>query len=77
VAERTLSTSELKAHCSRIIDEVSGLRQTIVITKRGRPVAKLVPCDEGPRELFGFARGSITIHGDLLAPVDVEWEAVG
>lgn len=77
MAKRSLSTSELKAHCSRVVDEVSKRREPVVITKRGKPVARLVPWEEEPTDLFGFARGSITVHGDLLAPVDVDWEAAG
>jgi prevent-host-death family protein len=72
-----VSTSELKAHCSSIIESVARKRLPVVITKRGCPVARLVPV-EGEREsLFGFAKGCILIHGDIMAPVDATWEATG
>ena len=46
-----------------------------MITKRGRPIAKLVPADGERKSLFGFARGCITIRGDIVEPIDVEWDA--
>ena len=70
-----VSTSQLKAHCSEVVDRVATRRETIVVTRRGRAVAKLVPIDGMRPSLFGFARGAISVRGDLLAPLDVVWEA--
>jgi len=75
MTQSTISTSQLKTHCSNVIDEVARKRSAIVITKHGRPVARIVPMEEGTVPLFGFARGSVTILGDILEPVDVSWEA--
>ncbi|MBN2496690.1 MAG: type II toxin-antitoxin system Phd/YefM family antitoxin [Deltaproteobacteria bacterium] len=75
MAKTTVSTSELKANCSRILDGVARRRVPVVITKRGHPVAKLVPIDEEISSLFGFARGCITIQGDIVSPLEEEWEA--
>ncbi|MFQ5667416.1 MAG: type II toxin-antitoxin system Phd/YefM family antitoxin [Candidatus Binatia bacterium] len=72
----TISSSQLKAHCSQVIDEVVRARTQVIITKRGRPVAKLAPIEDKQRpSLFGFARGHITVHGDITGPIDVDWEA--
>ena len=72
----TISTSELKARCSKVVSSVAGNRTVVVITKHGRPIAKLVPLDEDePASLFGFAKGEITVHGDIIEPIDVVWEA--
>jgi prevent-host-death family protein len=74
--ERELSTSQLKAHCSEVVEGVASRRETVIVTRRGRPVAKIVPIDAGEqRALFGCARGVLTIRGDLIDPVDVAWEA--
>jgi len=74
--ERKISASDFKSHCSKVIEEVSQRRKPVVITKRGKPVAMLVPLDKEEREtLFGFARGCVKIHGDILEPIAVEWEA--
>lgn len=47
---RRVSVSELKTHCLRIVAEVAAKRREVVITKRGRRVARLVPLDEEPRD---------------------------
>jgi antitoxin (DNA-binding transcriptional repressor) of toxin-antitoxin stability system len=61
---------------SKLISDVARTRTTIVITKHGRPVARLVPLDDAePTSLFGFAKGGITIHGDIFEPLDVVWES--
>lgn len=46
-----------------------------MITKHGRPVSRLVPCHEQPETTLGADRNIIRIHGDIVAPPDVEWEA--
>jgi antitoxin (DNA-binding transcriptional repressor) of toxin-antitoxin stability system len=45
----------------------------IIITKRGKPVAKLVPLSEEPIDIFGRMAGTIRICGDIISPIDVEW----
>ena len=69
-----IPAGEFKARCLKLMDDVREQRQEIVITKRGRPVAKLVPIDEAPA-LFGAMRGSVTILGDIVAPTGESWEA--
>ena len=71
---RTMKASEFKARCLALMDEIAESGEEIVITKRGKPVAKLAPCESKPRTLFG-AGGEIVIHGDIIEPIDVEWEA--
>jgi prevent-host-death family protein len=76
MTKNTISASDFKAHCSEVIDRVSNGHGSIVITKRGKPVAKLVGVDDNEQKsLFGFAAGHVKVHGDIMAPIDVEWEA--
>ncbi len=72
---RRVPAARFKADCLRLMDEVARRRTPILITKRGKPVAKLVPADERPVDLFGWMAGSVTIKGNIIAPLDVEWEA--
>ena len=72
---RTIKASEFKAKCLKLMDEVAETRQEIVITKNGRPVSKLMPYSERPKTLFGIDRGKLEIIGDVVSPIDVEWEA--
>ena len=75
MSKQSVSTSELKVHCSKIIERVANGRGPVIITKRGRPVAQLIPITEDRPSLFGFAKGCITVNDDILAPIDVVWEA--
>ncbi len=73
-ARRTISAAEFKAHCLALLDEVSSTRETVVVTKRGKPVAKVVAVEEHahPRPL----RGSVRCQGDIVAPMDEPWDAL-
>ncbi len=74
---RTVAISELKAHCLRLVDEVARRRRELVITKRGKPIARVVPLDELPRDdALGRLRGTV-IGGDRVEDFDtgVVWEA--
>ncbi|MCH7930204.1 MAG: type II toxin-antitoxin system Phd/YefM family antitoxin [Proteobacteria bacterium] len=71
----TIKASEFKAKCLQLMDEVAETGQPLVITKNGRPVAQLGPVVSRPATLAGAHRGKITIVGDILAPVDADWEA--
>ena len=75
VGPRTIKASEFKATCLRLMDEVAENGGEIVITKNGRPTAKLVAYQEKPRTLFGIDRDKLEILGDVVAPVDIQWEA--
>ena len=46
-----------------------------MITTRGNPVAKLVPVEEETPSLFGRLKGTVTIHGDIISSIDVDWYA--
>ncbi len=49
--------------------------QEIVISKGGRPIARLVPYRAMPQGVFGIDKGEIEILGNIIEPLDVEWEA--
>ena len=72
---RTIKASEFKARCLKFMDEVAQSGEEIVITKRGRPVSRLVPYRQPAEHFFGTDRDLIRIHGDIVGPLDVEWEA--
>ncbi len=76
---KTMPAGEFKARCLRVMEEVKKYRTPVVITKKGRPVAKLVPPDEPATDVFGCLAGSARIVGDIEAPVLAAqtWRAVG
>jgi prevent-host-death family protein len=71
--------SEFMAKCLELIDLVEERRQSFVITKRGKPVARLVPVPRVPKDsIFGWLRGKGRIKGDITGPVLAgrTWEAL-
>ncbi len=72
---RTIKASEFKATCLKLMDEVAENGGEIIITKNGRPVSRLLPYRERAEAPFGRDRGKIHILGDIIEPIDVEWEA--
>ena len=71
-----IPAGEFKARCLKLMDEVQATQIPITVTKRGRPVARLVPIElaEVP-PLFGCLKGSVTASDDLIAPIDIDWDA--
>lgn len=70
--DKTIAAGEFKAKCLRLLDEVAERHVPLIITKRGKPVAKLVPIDDNPVEIYGCMKGSFRIVGDIVSPLD-EW----
>lgn len=73
VKAKTMTVTEFKAKCLRLVDELapSGL----VLTKRGRPVARVIPAESRDnRALIGALKGRITVRGDLFS-TGVKWHA--
>jgi prevent-host-death family protein len=65
---KTVPAGVFKTNCLSIMDEVKAKRETVVITKHGQPVAKLVPVNTGTDEIFGFFLGRGSITGDVVSP---------
>ncbi len=65
---KKMAAGAFKANCLAVMDEVQAKRETVVITKHGKPVAKLVPVGPQVDDIFGFLRGKITITGDIVSP---------
>ena len=65
---KKIGAGAFKANCLAIMDEVQAKRETVVITKRGKPVAKLVPIEAPSDDLFDSLRGKVIIVGDIVSP---------
>jgi prevent-host-death family protein len=70
---KTMAAGNFKAHCLAVMDEVKAKRKPVLITKRGKPVVKVVPVDDTTDDIFGFMRGKGTIAGDIVAPAIDDW----
>ena len=68
---KSISAGAFKTRCLALLDDVARTRQPLIVTKRGRPVAKVVPTERGTtRKLLG----SIKFHGNIIDPILGEWE---
>ena len=72
---RTMKASEFKAKCLKLMDEVAESGEEIIITKNGKPVARVALYRERTRSLFGIDKTRIQILGDIVAPMPAEWFA--
>jgi len=70
----SIGAGEFKAKCLQLLDEVADGREPLVITKFGKPVAKVVPMP--PKvTLRGALKGTVLFEGDIVSPLENEWEA--
>ena len=65
---KRIAAGAFKARCLAIMDEVRAKRQTVLITKRGRPIAKLVPADAASDQIYDFLKDKGTLVGDVVSP---------
>lgn len=72
--ERHIGAGEFKAKCLALLDEVATTHQAIVVTKRGKPIARLLPMGE---ETHVDLAGSIVREDDVLSPINVDWNVNG
>lgn len=69
----TIGAGEFKARCLQLMDDVAERHTEIVITKYGKPVAKLVPVEEEVPDSFGAMAGTVEYRGDIVAPDHESW----
>ena len=70
----SIGAGEFKAKCLQLLDEVAASRKPLVITKFGKPVARIVPMPPAVK-LRGALKGSVLYEGDIVSPLDNDWEA--
>ncbi|MGH7638443.1 MAG: type II toxin-antitoxin system Phd/YefM family antitoxin [Gemmatimonadaceae bacterium] len=71
---KKIAAAKFKEQCLAILDRLGP--EGVVVTKHGRPVARVLPVRESSAELIGALRDQVTIKGDLLS-TGVSWEADG
>lgn len=74
-----VSAAEFKAKCLKLMDEVQAGGEPVTVTKRGKPVVTVAAVELEPaaerKSLLGCMKGTVTIHGDIVGPIDPDWEA--
>lgn len=74
---KIMKASEFKAKCLAVMDEVAETGENVVVTKNGKPVVELVPHKKkAKRDLIGLFKNDLVIKGDIISPIDVEWDAM-
>lgn len=74
-ASYLIQAGKFKAQCLKLMDEVNEQHISFVITKHGKPIAKLIPMNDEPIDSFGCLKHTVNIQGDIIEPIHVEWEA--
>ena len=72
----TIKASEFKAKCLALMDEVARTGEPVLVTKNGKPVAELRPHRPRSKSVLGVWKDRLIVKGDIISPIDVEWEAL-
>jgi prevent-host-death family protein len=74
---KKIAAAAFKAKCLTLMEQVRSTKQPLLITKRGKPVAKLVPVDSGEDNFIGRLKGVFRVVGDIESPVEPAeaWES--
>jgi len=72
-----MAAGEFKAKCLKVMEHVRNEREEIIITKHGKPVAKLIPIEEKKaKSVFGYLKGTVKVSGDITKPLVENWSAL-
>lgn len=72
-----MPAAEFKAKCLSLMDHVNESHEEVIITKHGKPVAKLVPVSPSPeKSLFGFLNNKAQLNDDLTESLNLDWDAM-
>ena len=72
-----INVTEFKAKCLKLMDEIAKTHEPIIVTKRGRPVAKVTSIEPDEKQsYFGYMAGTISITGDIISPIEEPWAAI-
>ena len=72
----SIKASEFKARCLALLDEVARTGKPLLVTKNGKPVAELVPHRPPSGDAMGAWKEQVRVTGDIVSPLDPEWEAL-
>jgi prevent-host-death family protein len=75
---KKIAAGKFKAQCLKVMEQVRTTREPVLITKRGQPLAKLVPAEKASDDFIGRLEGIVTIVGDIESPIVPleDWDAL-
>lgn len=76
IQKNSIPAGKFKAECLREIEHVKQTGEPLVVTKRGKPIVKILPISEDTKETyFGCCSDTMEIMGDIMLPIDETWNA--
>ncbi len=75
---KEMRASVFKSRCLKVMDRVQATGEPVIVTKRGKPVVKVIPAGPEKEDLFGFMKGRMEIVGDIVSPITPieDWDAL-
>jgi len=70
---KRIPAGAFKARCLAVIKDVQATGEPVIVTKRGKPIVKLVPAEKEAASLLGSMTGKVKIVGDIESPIPVDW----
>jgi prevent-host-death family protein len=70
---KTVAATKFKAHCLTLLEEVRQTRQTLLVTRHGKPVAEISPYTPKTEQLNPL-KGSVLFEGDIISPLEEKWD---
>jgi prevent-host-death family protein len=74
--EITVGITEFKAKCTKLLADVEKRRVSLTVTRRGRPVARVLNTETETPSLHGYMKGTFDISGDVIAPAEPDWNVL-
>ncbi len=71
---KQIPAGAFKARCLAVMKQVQSTGESVIVTKRGTPLVKLVPAQPENNDIFGFMAGKVKIIGDIESPIPVDWK---
>ena len=66
---KRMQASAFKTKCLTVMNEIQATGEPVIVTKRGKPVVKVIPAEPEKGDILGFMAGEFEIVGDIESPV--------
>ena len=66
---KQMRASDFKARCLSVMKDIQATGEPVIVTKRGKPVVKVIPAESEKGDILGFMAGEFEIVGDIESPV--------
>jgi antitoxin (DNA-binding transcriptional repressor) of toxin-antitoxin stability system len=74
ISQHIMAVGKFKAECLREIENIQQTGEPLIVTKRGKPIVKIIPIfEEEQGSFFGCMKNTFSIEGDIMAPIEDHW----